>query len=66
MTLDYHATKAPVDRVDQFCYNYSMQKKIAGHLPISLTALNIVGINKMVIFVAKFLQRKKKSIIAVE
>ena len=27
MILDYNATKAAVDRVDQLCHNYSVQKR---------------------------------------
>ena len=58
MILDYNATKAAVDRVDQLCHNYSVQKRTkCCPLAYFYNCLNIAGINSMVIFRAKFSQR---------
>ena len=55
MILDYNATKAAVDRVDQLCHNYSVQKRtMRWPLAYFYYFLNIAGINSMVIFRAKF------------
>ena len=57
MILDYNATKAAIDWVDQLCHNYSIQKKIkCWPLAYFYNCLNIAGINSMVIFRAKFSQ----------
>ena len=57
MILDYNATKAAVDRVDQLCHNYSVQKR-RKRWPLAhfYNCLNIAGINSTVIFRAKFPQ----------
>ena len=44
MILDCNATKAAVDRVDQLCHNYSVQKRTsAGHLRTSTIASILQG-----------------------
>ena len=54
MIMDYKATKAAVDRVDQFCHNYSAQKKTKRWpLAYFYSCLNIAGINSTVIFPSK-------------
>ena len=56
--LDYNATKAAVDRVDQLCHNYSAQKRTERWpLAYFCNCLNIAGANSMVTFRAKFPQR---------
>ena len=53
--LDYNATKAAVDRVDQLCHNYSVQKRTKRWpLPYFYNCLNIAAINSLVIYQAKF------------
>ena len=62
ITLDYNADKAAVDRVDQLCHNYNMQKRTKRRpLAYFFNCLNIAGINSMVIFRAKLLRREKVS-----
>ena len=62
MILDYNATKAAVDRVDQLCHNYSVQKRIKRwSLAYFYNCLNIAGINSMVIFRAKFSQGESQA-----
>ena len=51
MILDYNATKAAVDRVDQLCRNYSVQKRTKRWpLAYFYNCLNIARINSMVTF----------------
>ena len=48
MILDYNATKAAVDRVDQLCHNYSVQKRTKSWpLAYFYNCLNIAGINSI-------------------
>ena len=54
MILDYNATKAAVDRVDQLCHNYSVQKRKRWPLAYFYNCLNIAAINALVIYQAKF------------
>ena len=62
MILNYNVTKAAVDRVDQLCHNYSMQKrKKRWPLAYFYNCLNITRINSMVIFQAKFLQGESQA-----
>ena len=62
MILDYNATKAAVDRVDQLCHNYSVQKRTKRWpLAYFYNCLNIAGINSMVIFRAKFSQGESQA-----
>ena len=62
ITLDYKDNKTAVDRVDQLCHNYNVQKRTK-LLPLAyfLNCLNIAGINSMVIFRAKLPQSEKVS-----
>ena len=63
ITLDYNANKAAVDRVDQLCHNYNVQKRTKLRpLAYSFNCLNIAGINSMVIFRAKLPQREKSQL----
>ena len=60
MILDYNAIKTAVDRVDQLCHKYSVQKRTKRWpLAYFYNCLNIAGINSMVIFRAKFSQVKQ-------
>ena len=62
MILDYNATKAAVDRVDQLCHNYSVQKRTKRWpLAYFYNCLNIAGINSMVIFRAQFSQGESQA-----
>ena len=62
MILDYNATKAAVDRVDQLCHNYSVQKRTKSWpLAYFYNCLNIAGINSMPIFRSKFSQGKSQA-----
>ena len=54
MILDYNATKAAVDRVDQLCHNYSVQKRKRWPLPYFYNCLNVAAINALVIYHTKF------------
>ena len=55
MILDYNTIKAAVDRVDQLCHNYSVQKRRKRWpLPYFYNCLNIAVINALVIYQAKF------------
>ena len=51
MILDYNATKAAVDRGDQLCHNYSVQKRTK-RLPLAYfyNCFSIAEINSMMIF----------------
>ena len=63
ITLDYNANKASVDRVDQLCHNYNVQKRTKrSPLAYFFNCLNIAGINSMVIFRAKLPQREKSQL----
>ena len=62
MILDYKATKAAVDRVDQLYHNYSTQKGIKRWpLAYFYNCLNIEEINSMVIFQANISAKVKYS-----
>ena len=62
MILEYNATKAAVDRVDQLCYNYSVQKRTKRWpLAYFYNCLNIAGINALVIFRSKHPLWEEKS-----
>lgn len=62
MILDYNATKAAVDKVDQLCHNYSELKRTKRwSLAYFYNCLNIAGINSMVVFWAKFPGREKEA-----
>ena len=62
MILDYNTTKAAVDRVDQLCHNYSVQKRTKRWpLAYFYNCLNIAGINNMVIFQSKFSNGKSQA-----
>ncbi|XP_018600224.2 piggyBac transposable element-derived protein 4-like [Scleropages formosus] len=55
MIIDYNETKGAVDRVDQLCHNYSVQKRTKRWpLAYFYHCLNIASINAEVIFMAKF------------
>ena len=55
MILDYNRTKAAVDRVDQLCHNYSVQKRTKRWpLAYFYNCKNLAGINAQVLFLAKF------------
>ena len=62
MILDYNATKAAVDRVDQLCHNYSVPKRTK-RWPFAYfyNYLNIAAINSMVIFRSKFSPGKSQA-----
>ena len=62
MILEYNATKAAVDRVDQLCHNYSVQKRTK-HWPLFYfyNCLNIAGTNALVIFYSKHPLWEEKS-----
>jgi hypothetical protein len=54
MILDYNKTKAGIDRVDQLCHAYSVQKGTkCWPLAYFYNCLNIAGINSQVVFTAK-------------
>ena len=55
MILDYNATKAAVDRVDQLCHNYSVQKKRTKCWPLAYfyNCLNVAAINALVTYLNK-------------
>ena len=62
--FDCNATKEVVDGVEQLCQNYSVQKRTKRWpLAYFYNCLYIAVIDSMVIFRAKFPQRKKKPII---
>ena len=55
MITDYNKTKGAVDRVDQLCHNYSVQRRTKRWpLAYFYDCLNIAGINGQVVFMAKF------------
>ena len=62
MVLDYKATRAAVNQVDQLCHYYSVQKNTK-RWPLAYfhNRLNIAGINSMVIFQSKFSQGKSQA-----
>lgn len=55
MILDYNKTKAAVDRVDQLCHNYSVQRRTKRWpLAYFYNCLNLAAINAQVFFISKF------------
>ena len=55
MIMDYNKTKAGVDRVDQLCHSYSVQKRTKRWpLAYFYNCLNVAGINAQVVYMAKF------------
>lgn len=55
MILDYNKTKGAVDRVDQLCHTYSVQRRTKRWpLAYFYNCLNLAAINAQVVFVAKF------------
>ena len=53
--LYYNKTKAGVDRVDQLCHNYSVQRRTKRWpLAYFYNTLNLSGVNSQVIYEAKF------------
>lgn len=55
MILDYNKMKGAVDRVDQLCHNYSVQRRTTRWpLAYFYNCLNLAAINAQVVFIAKF------------